>query len=230
MNHCEMTIVEGGRGTLVLRETRQSVQWRSTNPSAATVDSNGRVHAVSAGYTCIIATVGGNEYFVDVQVITDLEQRISAIQNKYPAGYFWNSGPPSANFPHVSEVPCNHRENVRMCIGQCAGYAHLISNEVFGTNAPRVSVANVGSVRQGDYVRYSNRPGHNHSVFVIRVIREGEIVGFDRRTREHIRANSLSWLVTHCNWMMDCGILWYHRYDPAARVQTFNSSESYSRG
>jgi hypothetical protein len=231
INLSSLNIVVGSDDrSLSVDGTVRAVEWSSTNTRVATVGQDGSVTARRTGYTCVIAKIGGAEFYVDVWVITPLEQRISDLQNKYPEGYFWNRYTASADFPHVSETPCNHRtDNPRMCIGQCAGFAHLISNEVFGSSAGRSTVTDIDSVRQGDYVRYSNRPGHNHSVFVIRVMREGEIIGYNRWTQEHIRAESLLWLVTHCNWWSDCGILWYHTYVPHTRIETFNPRESYSR-
>jgi hypothetical protein len=227
----EIAVVHGTSVLFRVDDTRQTVEWTSTNPSVATVDEHGQIHTVAAGYTCIIARVGGFEFFADVRVITQLESRILALHDRFPDGYFWNSGPPSPDFPEVSQTPCNHPAGVRMCIGQCAGFAHLISNEVFGTvrAVPRIPVTSVANVRQGDYVRYSMQAGHAHSVFVIRVIKPGEITGYNRHSGEHTYADRLLWLVVHCNWYRDCGILWYTRYDPAVRVQTLNTRESYSR-
>jgi uncharacterized protein YjdB len=231
LNLGELMLVEGeSNGTLRVSGTRRAVTWSSSNPAVATVDSNGRVTAHRAGYTCIIARIGQFEMYTDVRVINHLEKQISDLQSKYPGGYFWNSHTPSQQFPHVSETPCSHgSDNPRRCIGQCAGFAHLISNEVFGSAAPRRQVNDVSQVRQGDYVRYSNRPNHNHSVFIIRVEHEGEIIGYDRRNGAHVYAASTTWLVVHCNWWSDCGIIWYQQYNPATRVTTFNPSESYSR-
>jgi hypothetical protein len=230
INVNSVELIEGQRSNpLTVLGTDRTATLRSSNPDVATVDSSGRVQAHRAGYSCIIINAGGRELFVDINVITDLERRISDLQNRFPHGLFWNNQPRSSQFPEVSEIPCDHRNNIRACIGQCAGFANLMSNETFGVNAPRYRVSDTASVRQGDYVRYSNRPGHNHSVFVIRVIHQGDIIGYDKRNGTHIRSDRLIWLVAHCNWHSDCGILWYHRYDVANHVTTFNANESYSR-
>jgi hypothetical protein len=166
---------------------------------------------------------------MDVNVITDLERRINEVQLKYPDGYFWNRYTPDSRYPNVTTTPCDHPNGIRNCIGQCAGFAHLMSNEVFGSGAGKYNVTNVNNVRQGDYIRYSRRAGHNHSIFIVRVQREGEIIGYDRWNRRHIRASSTQWLVTDCNWTMDCQIDWNRWFDPERFVTTFNARESYSR-
>jgi uncharacterized protein YjdB len=231
INNPSIMLVEGeSDSTLRVDGTQRTVQWRSSNPAVARVDSSGRITALTAGYTCIIATVGGIEYYCDVRVITPLERRISSLQNKYPHGYYWNNHTRDPEFPHVSTTPCRHQADVPMrCIGQCAGFANLISNEVFGVNAVRRPITNVNAVRQGDYVRYSNRPNHFHSVLVLRVEREGEIIGYDRRNGTHITARSTRWLIVHCNWWRDCGIIWYAYFNPADVISTFHSNQSFTR-
>jgi Leucine-rich repeat (LRR) protein len=230
ISNSDVVIAEGGSFTLRMDGTQRAVAWTSTNPGVATVDQNGRITALKAGYTCIIAKIGEISYYGDVRVITPLEMRISDLQNKYPDGYFWNNHTPDTQFPEVSRTPCQHRvDSPRRCKGQCAGFAHLISNEVFGRSAPRIPVADVQSVRQGDYIRYSRHAGHNHSIFIIRVEHEGEIVGYDRRNGRHIYAQRTTWIVTDCNWWSDCGIIWYRRFNPETFVTVFNARESYSR-
>jgi uncharacterized protein YjdB len=230
INETSIMLIEKENQTLRINGNSRTVQWRSSNPSVATIDQNGRITAHQAGYTCIIATVGQIEYYCDVRVITPLEKRISDVQLKYPDGYFWNNHTPDSQFPNVSKTPCSHQiDSPRRCKGQCAGFAHLVSNEVFGTSPSRIPVANVESVRQGDYVRYSRRAGHNHSIFIIRVEQPGEIIGYDRRNGTHIYATRLMWIVTDCNWWSDCGIIWYRRFDPSTFVTYFNAQSSYSR-
>jgi hypothetical protein len=215
---------------LTIEGTQRQSTFRSSNPAVATVDADGRVRAHTAGYTCIIATVGQMEFYTDVRVITALEKRITDLQHKYPDGYFWNNHTADSQFPQVSTTPCNHNtDRPRQCKGQCAGYARLISNEVFGENAPRITVNNVESVRQGDYVRYSNRPNHGHSIFIIRVERPGEIIGYNRSTGQHIYASQLTWIVTDCNWWSNCIVIWNRRFDPARFVTEFIANRSYSR-
>ncbi|MCL1832357.1 MAG: Ig-like domain-containing protein [Oscillospiraceae bacterium] len=231
MSRSEMMIVEGKiERSLKLEDTKRAVTWKSSNTRVATVNANGDITAKKAGYTCIIAKVGNTEYFTDVQVITELEKKMSDLQKRYPHGYFWNKNTPSKDYPSVSVTPCDHtRDNPRKCYGQCAGFANMLSDLVFGSNAPRYNVPNVNSVRQGDYVRYSRQPGHNHSIIIMRVVKKGEIIGYNRWSREHITADETYWIVTDCNWWSNCVIEWYRYFNIERFVTTFNAVESYRR-
>ena len=198
-----------------LNGTARTVTWSSSNPTVATVSDIGVVTVHAPGYTCIIASVGGFDFHCDIYAISHFEQQIASLQAKYPSGYFWNRNTPDPTYPNVSTIPCNHAAGVRACIGQCAGYAELISNEIFGVNAPRHrNITDASIVKAGDYVRYGDPlPNGRHSIIVIRVVQAGEIVGYDRNTKTNIHAPSGYWLVTDCNWMSDCGIQWYRRFD-----------------
>ncbi|MCL2037235.1 MAG: leucine-rich repeat protein [Oscillospiraceae bacterium] len=208
----KLDLVHGSPHQFSLAGTVRQVSWSSSNPGVATIDQNGHITTLNPGYTCIIAKVGNSEYYSDVRVISELESRISNLQNKYPDGYFWNNHTPSSLFPNVSEQPCvNHPQGI--CRGQCAGYANLISNEIFGAGAPRHRVPDVASVKPGDYIRYGNPPNGRHSIIVIAVINRGDIIGYNRNSKTHILSERPYWIITDCNWMRDCGIDWYRRFD-----------------
>jgi uncharacterized protein YjdB len=228
LSNYKLTLVEGESNTLKVGDTKQKAEWRSSNPSVATVDQNGNVRALKAGYTCIIVKIGQTERYCDVNVITAIEKRIDNLKKKYPQGYYWNKNTPDSQFPSVSSIPCNHPAGVRNCIGQCAGFAHLISNEVFGNSAPRHRITDLSKVKPGDYIRYSNGGNHRHSILITKVVKEGDIIGYNSYTANHIYASSTYWVITHCNWMSDCGIDWDMRFTPSY-MKTFISSESYSR-
>jgi uncharacterized protein YjdB len=206
----ETVVTAGHYKTLKLKNTKRAVTWSSTNPGVLRVNAKGKITGIKEGYSCVIATVGDMKYYCDVRVMSDLEKRISDLQLKYPDGYYFTKHTPSKDFPLVSEEPCVHsRDGTAYCRGQCAGYANLISNEVFGANAPRYKIADKSRVKSGDYVRYGN-----HSVFVIYVVKKGDITGYDRTNEKHIKADDTYWYITHCNWNRDCGIIWYMKFEP----------------
>ncbi|MCL1866567.1 MAG: Ig-like domain-containing protein, partial [Oscillospiraceae bacterium] len=231
-NVYKLIITEGESYTLKLNGTVRPVTWRASNPSVAVTDASGNIKALTPGYSCIIAKVGNTEITCGVTVISTIERKISDLKSKYPEGYFYNSHTPDANFPFVSNIPCDHRNDRPLrCKGQCAGYAAMISNEAFGANAPRIKVPDVASVKAGDYVRYSNRPNHYHSVIVMRVIKEGDIVGYNLRSNEHIYADEGYWIVTDGNWggVSQCGIFWDRVFYYEYQISVFHANESYSR-
>ncbi|MDR0222733.1 MAG: leucine-rich repeat protein [Oscillospiraceae bacterium] len=210
LNKTEKTVTEGWWDrTIKLSGTKRKVSWTSSNADVLKVESNGKVTGLKPGYSCLIAKVGQMEYYCDVRVISTLEKRISELQDKYPDGYYWNRNTPSEKYPDVSEKPCEHQKDPTTCKGQCAGYANLISNEVFGANAPRYRITDSSKVKSGDYVRYGN-----HSVFIIYVVNKGDIIGYDKNTKAHIYSDKTTWYITHCNWNRDCGIIWYMKFDP----------------
>ena len=77
LNQTNLKLNEGDTYQLnTIEETKQKIEWRSSNPEIATVDSNGLVKAINGGddeKICdIIATIGGNEYICNVIVTGSL--------------------------------------------------------------------------------------------------------------------------------------------------------------
>ena len=103
---------------------------------------------------------------------------ILQLQNEYPKGYYWNHANNTAN-GSVTTTPCNHRINEAYCntyqgkstiacgfdIGrQCAGFASMLSDRVFGKDAPVRIFYNYDDIRIGDQARINN---NSHTVFII---------------------------------------------------------------
>ena len=77
LSRTEVTLVEGKSLTLTATvtptdATDKTVAWTSSNPAAATVDTNGKVTAVAAGKTTITAKAGDKSATCDVTVEADL--------------------------------------------------------------------------------------------------------------------------------------------------------------
>ena len=180
--------------------------WTSSNPDVATVSAAGRIVAKAKGFSCIYLTVGANRYYYFVHVITPLQKKIFALKNKYPDGYYWNAHKKSKKYPAVSEIPCSDHESGRYeyCIGQCAGFASLLSDEVFGEDAPKYVFTDKKKIKIGDYLRCL--PGH--SVFVIDRVEKGEVIGYDTWDDENVKAWDTVLTVAECNWDWHCGISW----------------------
>ena len=181
-------------------------EWVSSNPAAVKVSADGTVTALKKGFSCVYLTSGGHRYYYFVSVRSAFQDKIYALQNKYPDGYYWNAHTKSKLYPAVSEIPCSDHESgaYAYCTGQCAGFALLLSNEVFGTAAPYRYGVKKADIKIGDYVRCLP----HHSVFVIDRISKGEIMGYSLFSDENIIADSDVITVAECNWDCRCGISW----------------------
>ncbi|MDE7424377.1 MAG: cadherin-like beta sandwich domain-containing protein [Lachnospiraceae bacterium] len=118
------------------------------------------------------------------------EQRILQLQQKFPAGKYWNHMGSSVNNPDgYTNIPCTHHGNCSKngyggwcgCNSfngqsiQCFGFAEKLGYDVFGTN-PRTSwikYNSLSNVRPGDIIRYKN---NGHSIFVTNVV--GDTITF----------------------------------------------------
>lgn len=203
----QLTLNEGENRTLDYFIVRQdsAVTWKSSNPAAVKVDNNGKITAVKKGFSCIIVSNGNETFYYEINVKNALQKKIDSFRNKYPDGYYWNNHTPSKTYPHVTETPCSDHESGRYayCKGQCAGFAELLFREVHG-NVKRSYGVTWDNVKIGDYIRL--KP--HHSVFVMDVIKKGDIVGYDRYNNENIVADDPYMIVVHCNWGMTCNIIW----------------------
>ena len=181
-------------------------RWESSNPAAVTVSENVTVRAVKKGIACVHLTINGERYYYFFEVRTPLQTRIYALQEKYPDGYFWNDYPKSERYPAVTETPCTDHSTgaYAHCLGQCAGFAEMLSEEVFGYYAPVRRNLTVDEIRIGDYVRCL--PGH--SVFVIDRINAGEVIGYNAYLDINVTADEDIIIVAECNWDCRCGIRW----------------------
>lgn len=208
---------------LVLKDIK-NVTWKSSNPSVATVDKNGKITAVKKGYACIIASNGTESYYYEVTVKNELQQKIDKFRTKYPDGYYWNNHTPSKQYPNVSEIPCTDHSTKKYayCKGQCAGFADLMFREIYGSNAKKNYGVTWKTVEIGDYLRLNP----HHSVFVIDVVKKGEIIGYDRYSNTNITADEDYVKVVHCNWGSNCNIIW-DDYFSTSRY-TLNTSQCYS--
>ena len=193
-------------GEEFIRRKDAAWEWKSSNPEAAMVAPDGTVTALKKGFACVYLTNGGARYYYFVSVLTPLQARIYALQDKYPDGYYWNAYPKSEKYPEVTETPCSDHDSgeYAYCIGQCAGFAELLSDEVFGYEAPVHRDLSVEDIKIGDYVRCLP----HHSVFVIDRIDEGEIVGYDIYEEDNFTAYCDYLTVAECNWDCRCGIAW----------------------
>lgn len=107
------------------------------------------------------------------------EQRMQQLQQKFPAGKYWNHRPGTANNPDgYTSSPCTHHGNCSAngyngwcgCNSfnnlsiQCMGFAEKLGYDTFGTN-PRnwPQDKDLSSVKPGDIIRYKY---DSHSIFV----------------------------------------------------------------
>lgn len=200
-------------------------KWTSSNPAVVSVDQNGYVTALKKGFSCVYLTVGDVRYYWYITVLSELQSKIFALQDKYPGGYYWNRHTKSEKYPYVSEIPCDDHEAGRYayCQGQCAGFAELMSNEVFGAWAPVSHYSDKSKIKIGDYLRMLP----NHSVFVIDRVNKGEIVDYDMYSDRNYQADEGYIIVCECNWDWHCGIDW-GRYISYDKIR-LDSSLSYTR-
>ena len=224
----EITLAEGASvsfGDRHLVRAGTAARWESSNPAVATVTQDGTVQALNKGFACVHLTAGTNRYYYFISVLSPLQQRIYALKDKYPAGYFWNSYPKSEKYPAVTETPCTDHATgaYSHCIGQCAGFAALLCDEIFGRSAPVKRNLTVADIRVGDYVRCLP----HHSVFVIDRVNRGEIVGYHMYSDTNRLAEGDYITVAECNWDSRCGIRWGRMID-LGNLQ-IDSYETYTR-
>ena len=114
-----------------------------------------------------------------------VQTRLELLEDYFPNGMYWN---------HVgvdtSEMPCNHSvngyENCNVYIGliddffpqygdemQCLGYASLISDLLFGYDAPITEFYDFDELRIGDHIRMG---WYEHSMIVTNIDRDTDII------------------------------------------------------
>jgi len=183
--------------------------WESSDPTAVSISENGSITALKKGFSCIICTVGSEKFYFAVTVASEVQEKINALRDKYPDGYYWNAYEPSAKYPAVTETPCSDHASggYSMCIGQCWGFANLISDEVFGKYTKKSYGVTAETMKIGDHIRTSH-----HSVIIIDLIRKGDVTGYDYYNGRNITATKDKVIVVHCNWYGTCSIMWDYDY------------------
>jgi cell wall-associated NlpC family hydrolase len=159
-----------------LNATNQSVTWSSSNSSAVTVDSNGKVAAVSVGTATITAkTVDGNKSDTcNVVVLTDRtskgEQVVHYAENFIGTPYVWGGTSPTSGF-------------------DCSGFTQYVYAH-FGIEIARNTYSQItygyevpkGQLQLGDLVFFGNGDiPHHVGIYVgygqyIHAPRTGEVV------------------------------------------------------
>lgn len=169
------------------------------------------IYTLDLGSKSIEEEVNFKSYFRgSVPVVTNENQNgslitpnsldVSSLQQKFPAGKYWNHGTAPNNPDGYTSNPCTHHSGNCSYNGscgcnsfssaiQCHGYALKCGNDTTGLE-PRdwPKKYNLSTIKAGDIIRYNTSNGQ-HSLFVIGV--SGDDV-----------------IVTHCNWNHKCDIRW----------------------
>ena len=87
INKTKATIKVGKKVKLKIKNTNQTVKWKSSNKKVATVSKKGVVKGKAAGKVTITATVGGKKYKCKVKV----KSPKLSIKYSYLAGYEYSS-------------------------------------------------------------------------------------------------------------------------------------------
>lgn len=105
--------------------------------------------------------------------------QITQLQKEFPKGKYWNHMSYPYDESSVTSTPCNHKAGVYRCNvynsastracgfsigGQCAGFASMLSDRIFGKDAPVRKFYNYDEIRVGDQARIDN---NGHTVFII---------------------------------------------------------------
>ena len=158
--------------------------------------------------------------------INDFNRKIILLQNIFPDGKYWNHMGQDASNPEetnnifsVTDIPCNHYQNgeafcnahygksdelypYKATCSQCRGFASLLSDLIFGEDAPVRYFEDYDELRVGDQARID---GDYHSVFIIDKTDEYVIVAecnSDLQTcqiqwgRKILRENMAGWYIS----------------------------------
>lgn len=121
-----------------------------------------------------------------------VEERFARLEKKLPEGAYWNHMgrelPEGVESPFsVTATPCEHLVYDQLycnqyngltlscfeeygCLCQCLGYASLLSDQLFGEDAPLYLLPEDAPLRPGDHLRLGE---YEHSVIVREVTEEG---------------------------------------------------------
>ena len=116
--------------------------------------------------------------------VEEVNRRFDELREIFPHGKYWNHMgskiSTGTQTPYsVTNTPCNHSANgsaycnrykgvtasvfTKITCMQCLGFASLLGDEVFGTDAPIHSYRDLNLLRVGDHIRYSS-PLHSVTV------------------------------------------------------------------
>ncbi len=112
--------------------------------------------------------------------LEEFNEKIIQFQMEFPDGMYWNHMGSTQNEIGVTDQPCSHSKNgekycnhyqgisTKICgfyMGtQCAGFVSMLSDRIFGTDAPTRIFTNYDDIRIGDQARVNN---NSHTVFII---------------------------------------------------------------
>jgi len=158
--------------------------------------------------------------------INEFNIKIIELQKKFPNGKYWNHmgqkptyKRKTNNVESVTDIPCNHNRYgelycnshygksnelypYKTSCSQCRGFASMLSDEIFGAEAPVRYFENYDELRIGDQARIDN---DYHSVFIIDKTDEYVIVAecnSDLKTcqiswgRKILRENMNGWYIS----------------------------------
>ncbi|CUH92714.1 Ig-like domain-containing protein [Herbinix luporum] len=91
LNETNLTLELGRYRTLKVKGTNKNVSWKSANPRAATVSSNGRVTAKGWGKTKIYATVGNKTLTCNVTIVQMNKKNVTLAVNKTSQLTLWGA-------------------------------------------------------------------------------------------------------------------------------------------
>jgi hypothetical protein len=145
------------------------------------------VSDLSNSINYITATVNDYDIYPE-NWINEFNEKIIELQNVFPNGKYWNHMGQEATNPgetnniySVTDIPCNHYEYGELycnahygksndvypymaTCSQCRGFASLLSDLIFGEDAPVRYFEDYDELRIGDQARID---GDYHSVFII---------------------------------------------------------------
>lgn len=155
-----------------------------------------------------------------------LDERLQALQEQYPAGKYWNHM--GMDIPYgdetpgiVTDIPCSHSEYGELycnfynggtrslfpydTLCECLGFASLLSDRLFGTDAGFYVHNDPSLLRVGDHIRLRE---YEHSMTVVRITDAGVEVA---EVNEDYEDCLIGWgrIVT---WDELYGLLWDSEY------------------
>lgn len=161
--------------------SEKSVSVSTVNPTTqnnATVTTTKETTKESTSKQSTSSTTSTNQY--SEEWVKEFNNKIISLQKEFPSGYYWNHMGSTVNGNYVTTTPCNNKKNGnKYCneyqgkstiacgfsIGrQCAGFASMLSDRVFGKNASAIIFYNYDDIRIGDQARINN---NSHTVFII---------------------------------------------------------------
>jgi len=113
--------------------------------------------------------------------LDEFNEKITELQKEFPNGMYWNHMGSNEDTNGVTNIPCDHNINfekycnsyhgnsddaydIKMSCVQCLGFASMLSDRIFGTDAPAIKFYNYDEIRVGDQARIN---GDTHTVFII---------------------------------------------------------------